>query len=278
MVWPAVERNQGQAQQGKASIRQYTHDVSQQGTIVLEMSKSNFTAEFWEKLSLDNLELAELAANLVTIGEITSELGIQGEVYTTVRNGKTYLVIKGYAGKRATITGTRYLITNPKVAHIMVTPKQILGNALKSSAIMIVAYAAWNAIDAIFKTEDAQLATFLGKTFTDGLKVAASAGVGALSAMAVASATGVAVTAAGPLIVAVLAGIAVGAALDSLDKEFHVTERLIAAIDSKLNEIYNEAMRGPREFNRQWNLWERYLNDSAANGTLNHALRRMFGG
>lgn len=273
MVWPAAERKQAQE-----IIKSRQHNISELNTIVLELKRENFTKEFWDLLSLDMIEIADLAAQTATIAEIAKELGIQGEVYTKVTNGKTYLIIKGYAGKRATITGTRYLITNPKVANIAVTPKQLVKGALKSTIICVIAYTAWNAIDAIFNTEDAQLAAFLGTTFSDSLKFAAGAGIGALCGMAAASAAGVAVLATGPVIIAVLASVAVGAALDHLDDKYGITERLIAAIDKKLDELYDNAMRGPREFNRQWNQWERYLNDAALDGTLNHALRRMFGG
>lgn len=258
MVWPAAERN---AARQTIQNRQSDADITKIPLTIIEL-----TDQVLDKLSLDEVERLALLDDAATLARIVSELGIDGQVYPKTVNGRTYLIIKGYAGKRATITGTRYLITNPKIAHISVTPKQIVRGALKISIFQIVAYTAWNAIDAIFVQEDQQLATFLGKTTTDALKVAASASVAAIASMATAAAMGVSVLAVGPLIIGVVVAVAAGAVLDSIDTKYKLTERLIAATDRKLDEL----MRGPREFQRQWWRWERWFKDdpNAAMGAI----------
>ena len=250
------------------------YDVSQGELTIIEMDKKNFVREFWEKLSLDTFELGMLAFDGSKLKYIIDELGIDGLVKVSVKNGKTYLIIKGYAGKRAVITGTRYLVTHPKVAPMMSTAKQITGNAVKGTSVMLFLYTGYHAIDEIFFQEDPSLSRFLGATISNSLKAAASYAVGALFAMGVAGAVGVSTLAAGPVIVAIVTGIAAGAVLDGLDEKYQLTAKLTAAIDSKLNEL----AEGPREFNRQWNLWEKYLKDAAIDGTLHYKLRAIFGG
>ncbi|MGK9233838.1 hypothetical protein KXS07_20050 [Inquilinus limosus] len=47
--------------------------------------------------------------------ELLREFGLTGRYYTKKINGQTYVILRGYAGLRKVLTGSRYLLTNPKV-------------------------------------------------------------------------------------------------------------------------------------------------------------------
>ena len=243
------------------------YETTEESLTIVEVSRALLT-----KLSLDHIEAATLARDSVNVARIVKELGIDGRVHAKTVGDRTYLILKGHAGKRATIRGTRSLIDNPAIAFISVTPRQLLKAATRTSIIQIFAYTTINAIDAIFASEDKQLAHFLGQTAADALKVAAGSSVALVASMATASSMGVSIIAAGPVLVGIAVAVAAGAALDMVDRKYGLTERLIAATDAKLKELHGGLLHVPREFQRQWWRWERWFKDDPQT-----AMRALFG-
>jgi hypothetical protein len=47
--------------------------------------------------------------------QLLRELGLNGRYYTKEINGRTYVILRGYAGLRKVLSASRYLTTNPKV-------------------------------------------------------------------------------------------------------------------------------------------------------------------
>lgn len=220
-------------------------------------------------LSIDEVELVSLAKDLEVVNRIVSELGIEGQVYVKNIKETPHLIIKGYAGKRAVLNAPNYGLTNPKISHIAVTPKQLLRSGLRGTIFQFVLYAAWNAADELFSQKDPDLARFLGNTISGALKAAASAGIAVLVASATVTPIGVAVVAAGPLLVAAAVSIAAGLVLDKIDEEFGLTDKLIAYIANEVKAIQTQS----KDVQRQWLRWERWLERDP-----NAAMRALFGG
>lgn len=87
----------------------------------------------------------------------------------------------------------------------------------------------------------------LGSVASDIGKVMISLGAASLAAMAVGA---VSTLAAGPLIVAIFIGVAAGIAIESMDKRFGITERLIEAIEAIENELESLYERTIGDFKR----------------------------
>jgi len=71
--------------------------------------------------------------------ELLRELGLKGGYFTKEINGRTYVILRGYAGLRKVLSASRYLPTNPKVIAYGLTPAAQATGAAVSVIITIVA-------------------------------------------------------------------------------------------------------------------------------------------
>ena len=96
----------------------------------------------------------------------------------------------------------------------------------------------------------------LGTLATDIIRFAIAAGFGFLAAALVGTVTTVV---AAPLIAGIMVSVAVGMALDRLDRRFGITESLVQAIQTRLDRMQLPFGYLAREIHR----WERYMIDRA---------------
>lgn len=181
------------------------------------------------------------------IGDTSQELSsLKGGIWKDIKNltfylkeikGKTYVVLKGFAGLRETLKGTKYLLSNPQVGAFAVTAKDMLSmssilNGTKitifiSSAFSLIDYFATNEGKADFTDIATNLLTGIGKAvlaywIATGLVAVGLAIVGTVSLPAlVIFAVGATVS------------VLVGGVLNYLDDTFGWTESL----SKKVNEL-----------------------------------------
>jgi hypothetical protein len=65
--------------------------------------------------ALDVPGIIPLLRDVRSGAELLRELGLNGSYYTKEINGRTYVILRGYAGLRKVLSASRYLPTNPKV-------------------------------------------------------------------------------------------------------------------------------------------------------------------
>jgi hypothetical protein len=194
---------------------------------------------------------------------IVRRLGLTGRAYIKHVNGKDYIIIKGYPGQRATLQGTRYLASNPKVAKLVLSGKDLAKGAAKMTGIAIVAFTALRVVEHVFADNDPRLTQLIGTVASDVTKFAIAAGAGYLAGLAVGTLTTIA---AGPVIAAIAVGIGMSILLDRVDRKFGLTETLVRAIEDTVDSFENPL----RKLARQINAWERHLVNQALRNALPH--------
>lgn len=167
----------------------------------------------------------------VTILEMINELGINGKVSYKTVGEKTYVSIKGLAGNRVHLTGTRYLNTHPEIVRFglaKVSPKDLFKQGFKSSLWVYGAVKILEATELCLK-EDGLNPDFFSKIVTDVPKLAITSLVSAAVGGAVVTA-GLPVVAGAGLVLVV--GIGAGIALEFLDQKIGLTEKLNEAANT----------------------------------------------
>ena len=212
--------------------------------------------ELAEATGVDLVSIAAAAIDADGVRRIVRELGLTGRAYVKIVENRSYLVLRGYPGLRPTLTGTRYLATNPKVAHMVISPTNLAQAAARATGIAIIAYAALRIVEFVLRDDDGRLAHLLGTLATDIVRFAIAAGFGFLAAALVGTVTTVV---AAPLIAGIMVSVAVGMALDRLDRRFGITESLVEAIQTRLDQMQSPFGYLAREIHR----WERYMIDRA---------------
>jgi hypothetical protein len=221
--------------------------------------------EAWRQ---NRLRTAHKAAGFVapvrdtmTAYQICKDLGIQGRAaVTTLADGRSYVIIKGYPGVRSVLTGTRYLETNVKVVKLAIG-RVGLGAAVAEGAMLtIVLYTGIDILEYVLE-DNVTLSMLSANLATDLLKV----GIGAVASLAAGLAFGgLSTIAVGPLVAAIFVGAATSAALDYFDSQYGATDKLITAIDEcgeklaqKNEEMQKTLELAPREIERGL-IWRMY--------------------
>lgn len=161
--------------------------------------------------------------------------------------GKNYVIFKGYAGTRKILTGTRYLTNNPTVVRMAVGPEAIKASAKGGFVLTVILSVAIEVYVQIFSEKAQAISTMLGTITADVLKIGLSSIAGWAAGVAAGGVAIIGGTAAGPFLVAIAVGFAVGLLLDPIDERFGVTKALIAAYARagvNLKSIQDEATEG----------------------------------
>ncbi len=92
------------------------------------------------------------------------------------------------------------------------------------------------------------MSQLIGSTATDLVKVGAAAAIASIAATATAALT---TLVAGPIIVAIVVGVAAALTLDALDRKFGVTKALVKAIDDAYDSTVGEVGRQVKQVERR---------------------------
>ncbi len=190
----------------------------------------------------------------VSIAELVNELGLKGKVYYKTENGKTYVILKGLAGKRTFLKGTTYLNTNPQIVQFGLAKLTLKSAAKSGFKTSILIYGAVKAVEATgMMLQDGELKTsFFSEVVTDIPKIALTS--------AVAAAAGVTVAAAGiPIAVGVgivlVVGFLASVALDYFDQKTGLTEKFNNAAD-KMRKDLEEHMKSNPTSQQRFKDWD----------------------
>lgn len=169
------------------------------------------------------------ADDLRTLSKLVGDLGsFAAQAYVKTYGGKPHIILKGHAGLRNVLTGTKYGIANPKVVTMGLGKAGAIHAAKSGGILSIVLLTAYRVVD-YFLTDQATLSQLVGTLATDVVKIgiATGASIGAASLL-----VGMGVTiAVGPILAVVLVGLVVSVALSALDEHYGITKRVIAGLD-----------------------------------------------
>lgn len=166
----------------------------------------------------------------VSLIELINELGIKGKIIYKTIGDKTYVILKGLAGERHQLKGTRYLNTNPQIVQFglaKVDVKTLFKTGFKTSLWVYGTLKIVEATDMLLQTGHLET-SFFSKVGTDipkiaitGVVTAAAAGAVAVTSIPVAVGVGV----------VLVVGFAAGVALEFLDQKIGLTNKLNDAAD-----------------------------------------------
>lgn len=163
-------------------------------------------------------------------------LGITATVYVN-HKGTELIKISGYAGIRKILNAPVFAAKNPQIIKYGIG-KYGLNNAIKEGFLFGLIYVSVaDSVDFIFNDETT-LVKFIGKWAVDVVKVGISsaiawgAGVIAIGAFS---------TIAAPIVVVLVAGALSAWALNALDAEFEITDKVVSLVESAQQEFVSKA-------------------------------------
>lgn len=173
------------------------------------------------------------AKDTLSITKLLSDIGLKGKAAIKNVNGKSYIIFQGYAGQRSVLKGTRFLAANPTIIKMGIGTKGIRNSLAKGSLLTLLVTVPLSIVDICLK-DQVTMTRILGTVASDITKVLLSSATAGLAALAAGSITTIV---AGPIIVALVVGVAVGYGLEAVDQRFKITETIIKAIENELDQI-----------------------------------------
>lgn len=228
MAWPCAERPRG------CGVEAVTFREEEAVILSLEDFVSAILAVH-DKLSaasLRSVDLATVTGTMLDVGAgrtLLSELGLKGSYYTKMVNGKTYVVLRGYAQLRNILNGTRYLARNPQMLTFGLGPEAIKAAAKTNGLIMIVCYVALDIAQFILSDEMLYRELF-ANLIVDVAIGAAAIAAGALAAIAFAGVSTIAIPVAAVVGGAIAVGLIVSSGLAQVAGALQLKERLASAL------------------------------------------------
>jgi len=152
--------------------------------------------------------------------------GIGAKAYIKNYGGRPHIILKGHAGLRKTLTGTKYGLKNPKIISMGLGKAGAISAAKQGGIITIVLLTTYRVVD-FFLTDQSTLSQLVGRLATDIVKVGIATGASIGMAMIVGATT----FAVGPIVAVVLIGVGVSMLLEYTDNKLGITNRVIAGLD-----------------------------------------------
>ncbi|HGV9339279.1 hypothetical protein [Enterobacter hormaechei] len=188
-------------------------------------------------------------------------LGIKATQYAY--QGKMYVKITGYPSLRRILKGTRYRINHPKVLEVGIGSVGFQNCIMSGARFCIWFSACWRLVELIFKS-DHDVAEFLGNVTMDVAKVIVGVFVSRLVGEGISLAispfiASVAVPVWGQIVCVVVIGLAIANALNGLDKQYDLSNKLIDCIKKGMKEQQKIAEWNARNsVNGSSFYWENY--------------------
>jgi len=204
------------------------------------------TDSFLKTESLKALDLSgviPLLRDARSGAELLRELGLKGGYFTKEINGRTYVILRGYAGLRKVLSASRYLPTNPKVIAYGLTRAAAAVEGALSVIITIVVLVPMEIIRYLMGEQT--LSQVFGNVLT-GVMVAALASAASFSVLAIG--TMATVTAPAWLVIGgmIIVGLGVSLILNQLADAFNVSGFIAMALDRAVQQVAEEEMRKAR--------------------------------
>ncbi|MCD1597444.1 hypothetical protein [Rheinheimera aquimaris] len=198
--------------------------------VAQQSARGNTQAKsLWEQIK----GFVEFGANYLALGgdmtklaQLGYALGGLGQAYVKSYNGKSYIVLKGHAGLRRVLTGTRYLTNNTQVMALGLG-KHAAQAAVRSGGILTVCLVGAYRVADYFLRDEATLTQLVGNLAVDIVKVAITAGV-AWGMVAGAAMLSIAV---GPIVAVVLVGALLTPALNAIDSQYGISQSVVKGLD-----------------------------------------------
>ena len=116
------------------------------------------------------------ADDAVTMAKLIGDLGgVGARAYIKSYGGKPHIILKGHAGLRTVLTGTKYGIKNPKVISMGLGKAGAVAAAKQGGILTVVLLSSYRVAD-YFLTDQSTLSQLVGTLATDIVKVGIATG------------------------------------------------------------------------------------------------------
>ncbi|NQW08657.1 MAG: hypothetical protein HQ481_02065 [Alphaproteobacteria bacterium] len=167
---------------------------------------------------------------------VARAIGWRGKsLYKKDKTGRKHVILYGSRDQRPNLPGTRYSANNAKIIAAGIGPVAARRAAFTVGIVGIVVYTGYD-IFRFLKEDKITMTELFGKIGADIAKVTVGAAAGyaiGVTASAIAATAGltIAIPVAGTVVIGIVVSIGVGLALDALDKQFKITEKLQAVAE-----------------------------------------------
>ena len=190
--------------------------------------------DVWNKaneiVSMNITTIVGTLAGLTDLNTLIKDLGSAStKAYIKYYGGKPHIVIKGYPGLRTILNAPKYGLRNPKIMQMGLGKFGAIKGAKAGGILTVIVVAAFRVVE-FFLTDKATLTELIGTLATDIVKIGISVGA-SMAAVALGAGAVFGAVAIGPLVAAIVVGAAVGVLLDWLDNKYHITEKVIQALE-----------------------------------------------
>jgi hypothetical protein len=210
--------------------------------VILKALQGSVFAQYWKQEFYPNVNqpavipVGQAGADIATLSKVFGALGVIGTAaYMKTVNGRTYFILKGSPGLRNTLTGTRFLASNPKIVQLGLGA-QGLKNVAKGGFILgLVVTTGFEVGDYILNDEKTMM-DLVGSIGYEAVKSGVVVGLAYGAGLVIGVFTGVAVA---PLGVMFVAALGFGILLNSLDNKLDVKAKVLAtfkALPAKLEQ------------------------------------------
>jgi len=214
-------------------------------------------------LNVDVSDFADLAVGSAKALHAARELGISGTGYIKEKGGRLYFILKGAAGSRQSITGTRYLVSNPRVADFAQSAGSTLKGAAKFNAVTIFISVAIETWADIVSDNDPKLSEILGSVTNNIIKACVTTFV----AIGLFATLPAGLSVAGAVVLVAVVSFAVGGAYNYASNRLQIEEKLTAYYQTKIE----AAERVAGQYHRD----NDYLTGLIVEGNTNQFMRRL---
>jgi len=190
-----------------------------------------------------------------TLSLVCKDLGLNGRAIPKVIKGRQYIILSGYAGFRNYLPGTIYSANNRKIIQMAIGSLGIT-NLVKNGARLTIYLTVPLTIMECFLRDQTTMSSLISHVATDLAKIGISAIMSAITGLLVGA---VASSAAAPIFFAIAVTIVTGMALEIIDEQYGLTDKLVAAIEEYSQDFAKKIQGFEQTFGRTLQEAEREL-------------------
>ncbi len=168
-----------------------------------------------------------------TLTLVCKDLGITGQAIPKVIKGRQYIAFTNYAGLRNLFPGTLYLANNRKIIKMAIGSLGVKNMVINGGMLTVCITVPLTVLEC-FLRDPYSFSAFAGNLASDLMKIGIASIMGAIFGLAIG---GVTTIAALPIAVTIGVSISANWVLEKIDRQYQLTEKLIAALQDMGDEI-----------------------------------------
>jgi hypothetical protein len=186
---------------------------------------------------------------------VCKDLGLAGQAIPKVINGRQYIALISNSGQRSLFPRTLYAANNTKIIKMAIGALGIK-NMVKNGGILTICITVPLTVLECFLQDQITLSAIAGNLAADLIKIGIGAVMGAIAGLMVGAFTTVAIF---PIAMTIFVAVGANFLLDSIDSQYGLTEKLIAALDKCAREFAKKRDELEQTLGRTYHEAEREL-------------------